>query len=133
MAGELSASLTTAIAPVARQLVRAFGSTCRVRRPTPVRQANRTTVDEWAEAPGAVVLLEAIGVAHMRRVYGAESLATREGLVARSADVRIDDVLLVQRGPFAGEQLRVVGFGEEQPVADLRPLGLVSHAGPVGL
>lgn len=134
--GDLAAALTGALTPAIASLLESFGSTARVRRPELGRDAAKhARVTGYVDATPARVACALSGLAAERavQVYGPEPVAVREGVALASAGLQRDDVLVIERGPFAGEQLRVVGFGDEVPIAGVVVVGLALHLEEVGL
>lgn len=134
--GALAAALTAALAgasgPIAT-LVEGFGSTARVRRATFSRDEGGRSVSSYADGATGRVAIIVSGLAEAKRVkvYGAESVAEREGVV-REGLVEIDDVLVIESGPFAGEILRVADFGAEVPIAGVAVVALETFDGTLG-
>lgn len=133
--GDLAATLTAALSAPVAALVESAGSTCRVRRATSTRRPDKTVNVSWGDAPTVRVACVIGGLSAEKRLraYGATLLADREGVVLRDSGVTVDDVLVVEAGPFAGEQLRVEAFGADVPQAGIRLVALVAWTRGVGL
>lgn len=133
--GDLATALTAALAAPITAVVEGYGSTCRVRRPAYARAADKTRTATWADATPArcAVVLQGISAQHAQRAYGADSVAEREGIALATAALAMDDVLVVEAGPFAGEQLRVEAFGADIPMGGVQMVALVRDTQDVGL
>lgn len=85
--------------------------TCTIHRPNPQTQGGGGQAVETTTKVGSMPMsVERLTVGQAKRIFGDQSKAVHRGQASDDADIEVDDLVVVDTGPYTGTYLQVDGI-----------------------